>query len=305
MGIPQLLAFSLRGTPQLALVSLLTLALAWVFPPFGWISGAFIALALLRRGSQAAVIGLLLATLLFVAVLALFWGQSLGASLVLPLFYWLPPLLPAWVLRRFVDLSLAVLSSALLWAVAIMLLHALSDPAALWRDLVDVQVTAAEELNPELGAVDLRTLLYSYSGYITGGLASVFFLFSLVSLMLARAWQSRLFNPGGFRQEYLRLSFGRIAAAAAALVSALSLLFSAPLWDNIAILAALLFTIQGVAVLHALVSDRGLGGGAILFIYALLLASIFMPLILGAYSILGLVDNWFGFRTRFAGQSGS
>ena len=305
MGIRQIPAFSLRGDPQLALVSLLTLALAWVFPPFGWVSGALIALALLRRGSWAAVKGMLLAAFLFAAVLTLFLGQNLGASLLLPLLYWLPPLLPAWVLRRSVNLSAALLSSALLWILVITLFHALSDPAALWRDLVDVQVAAAEELNPDLEAVDLRALLHSYSDYIAGGLASVFFLFSLVSLMLARAWQSKLFNPGGFRQEYLGLSFGRIPAAAAALVLALSLLLAASLWGNIAFLVVFLFMVQGAAVFHALASARGLGNGMILFIYALLLAAIFLPLILWAYAIVGLADNVLNFRTRFGGQSGS
>ncbi len=301
MGIRQLPAFSLRGDPQLALVSLLSLALAWVFPPFGWVSGAFIALALLRRGGRAALRGLLLATVLFVAVLTLLGGQSLGASLALPLLYWLPPLLPAWVLRRYVDLSLALLSSALLWVLAMALLHVLSDPAALWRDFVDVQVAAAEDLNPGLEAVDLRALLHGYSDYITGGLASVFFLFSLVSLMLARAWQSQLFNPGGFRQEYLQLRFGRIAAAAAVLILVLSL--AAPLWANMAILAVFLFAVQGVALFHALAASRGLGGGLILFVYALLLAAIFLPLILWGYALAGLVDNWFDFRNRFGRQA--
>ena len=243
---------------------------------------------------------MLLAALFFFAVLTLLGGQSFGVSLVLLLLYWLPPLLPAWVLRRFVDLPLALLSSALLWVVAVALFHALSDPAAIWRDLVDAQVAAAGDLNPGLEAMDLqdlRALLHEYGDYISGALASVFFLFSLVSLMLARAWQSKLFNPGGFREEYLRLRFGRMAAAAAALALALGL--AVPVGANIAILAVFLFSVQGVAVLHALASARGHGGGMILFIYALLSTSVVLPLILWGYALVGLVDNWLNFRTLF------
>ena len=297
MGIRRLPAIALRGDFQLAFVALLTLVPAWVFPPFGWISGAFVTLALLHRGGRAALRGMLLAALIFAGILVLLGGQSLGA-LALPLVYWLPPLLPAWVLRRFVNLPLALLSSALLCVVAIALFHLLSDPPALWRELVNVRLAAAEELNPGLEAVNLRALLHGLSDYITGGIASLFFLFSLVSLMLARAWQSQLFNPGGLSREYLELRFGRIAAAAAILILVLGL--TEPLFfANVGILVVFLFAVQGAAALHALAGARGLGGGAIFIIYGLLLASILLPLILQFYALVGLFDNWVDFRTRF------
>jgi hypothetical protein len=129
----------------------------------------------------------------------------------------------------------------------------------------------------------------------------------LLSLLLARAWQAGLYNPGGFGAEFRTLALGRRFALAALLIGALAAL---PQLGAVATLAAemlltllLVYLLQGLALVHALVRSLHAQRGWLIGVYVLLVlaAAQVLPLL----ALLGWMDAWIDVRGRFAGRGRS
>ncbi|WP_428239662.1 hypothetical protein [Gynuella sp.] len=120
---------------------------------------------------------------------------------------------------------------------------------------------------------------------------------AILSLILARYWQSALFNPGGFRVEFhaLRLQPWMVLTliAMAGLIS---------LWSLFALEPTIMpLLISGTALIHGIVAKKELGGVWLTVFYiALLLFTLYaLPFIL----LLAIADAWFDFRTRIRPSS--
>jgi hypothetical protein len=187
--------YIMRGRRQATLV----VAIAAAVPLLFWISAAALALVVLRRGISEAL-----------PVLA--WG-------ILPAIAWawvgdITPLLViggtallAMVLHSRSDwASVLLLAVPLGLGFAVLLLTVLSEP-------LQVLAGQIQERLPELladmgGTVDeasmagIEALLVPV---LAGLMGAVHMLMVLVCLMVGRSWQARLYNPGGFREEFHRL----------------------------------------------------------------------------------------------------
>ena len=120
---------------------------------------------------------------------------------------------------------------------------------------------------------------------------------SVMSLILARYWQSALFNPGGFRAEFhaLRLQPWMVLTliVAAGLIS---------LWTMFALEPVLMpLLIAGTALIHGLVAKKELGGVWITVFYIALL--LFSPYVLPLLLLMAMADAWIDFRTRIRPSS--
>jgi hypothetical protein len=109
----------------------------------------------------------------------------------------------------------------------------------------------------------------------TQQIASIFgFMLALTLVgctVLARWWQSALFNPGGFREEFHAIRFGSVPGLALVGAGA-SLYLQGPamqIWAQIVMLPLL---VAGIGLVHALVARRRVGGMLGLLYAALLLA---------------------------------
>src|SRR5690606_12926604 len=112
----------------------------------------------------------------------------------------------------------------------------------------------------------------------------------LLCLMLARWWQALLYNPGGFGQEFRALRFDpRVMLTLLALI-VLGLLGAGP--DGWVPLLSIPPLVGGVAVVHALVAQRSLGGHWLALGYLTL--ALMYPLVI----MLGLMDSVFDLRKR-------
>jgi uncharacterized protein YybS (DUF2232 family) len=127
---------------------------------------------------------------------------------------------------------------------------------------------------------------------MTGALGVSVMSIALGALFLARSWQAGLFNPGGFQKEFHSLSLGRNAALICVLIIGLAIVVGGQVASAIAMVVIFGFFVQGLAVTHALVKQRGMHRYWLHGVYVLLL----LPHTLLLLAALGLADNLFSLR---------
>lgn len=294
-----LTAWTLRK-PVNALVAVSGSALiGLLMPPLTVISLALAALVTLRHGGQQGVMviagGMALTALLMLAV-----HQSIQADLIVMGSLWAMTWLLAVTYRRTAQIAWMVLGAGAFGLLIVAGLYAwLGDPSIMWMELLDKYFRPVLEEGQLLrSAAEMDKLLRDLSRVMTGGMAALASVTLIVSLLLARWWQARLFNPGGFRSEFHGLRLGRALAILMLALVAASLLSKLGLAADMATVIWLLFFFQGMAVVHALVAQVGMNTGWLVSIYILLALMPYYasPVISG----LGFVDAWFDFRRRVA-----
>lgn len=329
----KLAEMALRGPLQAASVST-GLLLTGLFLPFllgamgafaslafVWCSAGVLALVLLRQGTQSALASLGLA-LLLVSVLSVVMGSGWFQMIVVTLQFWLPALILGLVLRRTVSLDLAVAAGAGIGIAAVLTMHLLmGDPAAAWQTffedhlqstLAQLETTQLETAGGDLegsgaavnaDSLQLREQLAALQANIgvmarlaTPTMGIMMMLCGIGSVLLARSWQARLFNPGGFQKEFHQLRFGKAFSLAVLGFATLAMLLQVPLLNHIAmvLLAAVMF--QGLAVMHYVVKNRGMSSAWLVGLYVLLL----LPHTSALLGAMGLADNWLDIRKRIA-----
>ena len=137
--------------------------------------------------------------------------------------------------------------------------------------------------------------------FIFGLLAWVIAISSIASLVLGRWWQSLLYNPGGFAEEFRALRIQPPLALASLAGMTGCYLFSTDYvaWGN---LLGLPLLVAGLALVHHLVASARKGAHwlAIFYICLVLMLGPLSMLLLG----LGLVDSVLDLRSRWARRSG-
>lgn len=287
-----LAGFILRGRSTAALVITASGLLALLFPPLSLLSGGALALVALRNtllGVWSVLMLALLAGGVFLGVLA-----GLPQAVLALLALWLPVMLCAAVLRNTESLALSMLAAGLC-AVALMLVvyTTLPDPAQMWRQILERMLGSAElELNSE----QLSEYIEAMSRHMTGIVAAGFMLNVILCLIIGRAWQSRLYNPGGFRHEFLALRLGKVLTLVFVVLTGVALALQSAFVAGLLVLFLVLYLFQGIAVTHAWVDAKS-GGTVWLVLFYALLVIVWQALVLA--SLLGMADAWIDVRRRW------
>lgn len=294
-----LAAFTMRGRASAVLVMAVAAVLFWLFPPFMVVSAAALALVTLRRGAAESLLLLVLAGSAATGLAALVLGTPWPMLDVL-LAGWLPLWLLALVLRATVSLARTLQVAAAFGLIGVLVCYLLlGDPATWWNSLLEPLRQEAARLGPTLPAAERDTLdrmlvlLGEWAPFLPGHLVSTILLSGLLALFLGRGWQAALFNPGGFRTEFHALRLGRPLAGLALVLLAGALLSGWVPLTNLALPLSVLYTVQGIALVHALAFARGLSPAWLLLFYLLLL-----PLLSQLVLVLGLADAWIDLRAR-------
>ena len=279
--------FVMRSRLQATLAVVVAAALPLLF----WVSAAAGSLVLLRRGLNDAlgiVLWALLPTLLW-----WYFGEPrpllvLSGSLVLAL-----------VLRASVSWTRVLLASVLLGVLYGVIID------AVFGEVVKRNATELLELMPQMLGENYRQMTADEKAQIgellapvlTGLMAGLLQLLSLLCVLLGRYWQALLYNPGGFGREFRAV---RLPAPMA--VSLLVGIFLLPgLSIELAMLTPLCsvpLAFAGVALLHGLVTQQRLARFWLVGLYVSLL--LFMQLVYPLLVVLAVVDSLFDFRGRAA-----
>jgi hypothetical protein len=300
-----LAGFIVSGRFQAILSASLCGMLAFLLPRFStltnYLGAAVVSLVTLRIGVQQGLLVLVAATV----VTMLFYrltGVPAATIAVTISMLWVPSWLISLVLRRTVNLAFAILASAALGILTLVIIYlVVGDPAPWWHEHL-LQIRSALEtagLFPH--GVSIDDLLLELARLMTGVVLASLGLGAVCSLLLGRWWQAMLVNPGGLHSEFCSL---RYPATVGVLVLVLMVFsqFTRAAASSMAAQAVLIMLVPylfaGLAVLHGLVARQGRGKGWLFAVYVLLGVVPQTALLLAG---LGLVDTWVDFRRRFAG----
>ena len=291
----------MRGQTQAIGIAAGFAILSLVFPLVGILSAAVVGLVTLRQGPAAGL--LLVATSSVVAALVTmmladmtFATPAILSLAILLLLTWL-----IGVILRYTR-SLPVALSALtgIGMVIIVAFHlAVGDPLAWWQSHFDEFFAQATDSMMADQKMVFEQNLETWAAIMTGFVTMAFLLNIIFALFIARAWQATLYNPGGFRQEFYDLQFGKKYAIIALVVATLALIpdsIIAVICKDILMVILMVYVLQGIAVVHFVVAKKGLHWAWLVGLYVLVF------LMSQLVAITGYIDTWMNFRKRISGQ---
>ncbi len=295
------MATFIMAGPLQAFAFVVLFALTGLFIPFiGLLSNAAIGLITLRRGAESGL-KIAVAAGLCIGILILLTGKqavitALGSTSV----QWCAVIALAVLLQQSTSWS-RILSALFGLSVAIIVVfHAsVDDVGGFWKEMLMpmVDIPILKEQFPD---IDLETVINTLARFTTGFLVAGLNLTLILSLMIARHWQAMLYNPGGFREEFRRLSISKPFGWAMVVLITLGLFSDTPLIIDIIVAGLMIFLFQGVAMVHGMHSIMGLHTGWLIGFYvALLLLPGQLGILLATF---GIIDSIADFRGVLANR---
>jgi hypothetical protein len=283
-----------------------TAVIGILLPFFSFVSGGVVGLTVLRYGIADGALVLAVTTAVSTLVMWLLLG-TYQPVVIFVLFTGLPVLLLAWVLRETASQGATLTAAGVMGAVVSAGIHLLTaDPVAWWRAKLERFVAQPiRDANPDLTPEALMQLdeamQRSLPTLMMWGPASTVAGVMLV-LWLARWMHESIDNPGGFGKEFRALSMDRRVAfvtVALALLAIVAGSFAGGLFRGLLALAIVMYTIQGIALVHAVVHRRSASAAWLVAMYAGLV--VVPPVAALGLALTGFSDTWFDFRRRWSG----
>ena len=289
---------------QAVMVASTLALLSLLIAPVSIVSTAAIALITLRKGTGEGFLVLLI-SVLAASFLGMFLFGNFQFALAYGLILWLPIWLIAILLRVGRQLSLVVEIAVSLGVATVIGFYAFNaEPNLIWSELLNRMLEPMLSSAPEHVSVeDMKKSLNVIAHYMTGIMAAGSVSGLLLGLLLARWWQALLFNPGGFRQEFLTLktrhafALGTVAVVIVALMT--DGMFSEMAW-NVIIPLFVLYTFIGTAVFHVLLAARKAGRLLLPLFYVVIFV---IPQSLIPVALIGLSDTWLNLRYKILNQT--
>jgi hypothetical protein len=117
----------------------------------------------------------------------------------------------------------------------------------------------------------------------------------LAFLVLARWWQSQLYNPGGLRKEFHQIRLSRETSTVVVVLLLVCFSFSGQLGRWIPLLTVPLF-MAALSIVHWMMGVRKMSGQWVFGFYVLLL--VLFQVIYPLLATLAILDSWFNLRAR-------
>ena len=252
--------FLLQSPVRAAIVLSVLTALSFFASPLAFfLVGTPLALIALRKGVASGIVAAL-GCVALTTLLGLAMNAALGTKVyaLVPLVFlcmiWLPLWSCAYALRLSESQGMALLFVGVMGALFAGYVHFLLDYIHAWWALWFEQVK--EGLAPDLAPAQLAQLESMQEAIvpmISTLMVSGYVINLAVALLLARWWQSALFNPGGFKVEFLtlRLPEKLLAPTLLSLIALLLLRGGAPLFfRDLVATVLILYLFQGLATIH-------------------------------------------------------
>jgi len=271
-----------------------------------YFSGVAIALVSLRIGGRKGL-GILLITVFAVLLAGQVMQINVNARLDLwnSVYLWALVWVAASVWQWSQSLSLTFEVTGLISIITVIMYFVIVDnPFQTNLGLLEPLGQVLSQPGSGMSAQEVNAMLLSAATILTGSIVAYTALGAIISLFVARSWQAKLFNPGGWQQEFRALRLSRhVGIMTIALIVAM--VFSSHLGEsigllliNISVIIGLLYVIVGLGIAHALLALKDSSGFWLVGLYALLilLSQLVAPLLMA----LALTDIWVDYRTRFA-----
>jgi hypothetical protein len=290
--------FAMRGRWYAAFAAALLSLSAMILPPLTYLASGVLALTTLRMGPKEGAQVVVASTVIFTLFASWLLGQF-EIAFVFLLSSWLPVFVAVLVLGYSRSLAKSILAAAGLGMAFALAIHVfVAEPNQWWYELMQPFMTMLQQQpNWTLSAGDTHTVFAQLSGMMTGFVAAGVTFNVVVGLLIGRAWQAMLYNPGGFADEFRKLKLGKAAALFAVVVMAISLL---PISEHLPLLLDFLpavlvaFAIQGLSIVHAIVKFRQKHAFWLVIVYILLV--IMMPQMMMILATVGVLEQWMNFR---------
>jgi len=295
--------FALAGPVQAILVVFGFALLSFPFPILIIFSGGALALVTLHFGIKHSA-QILLASILLVYVSTFFIFKSVTTG---PLITWTSVLALTYVYRNTKSLNLTLQLSVIFGMVVIVLIALLiPDMQTHWLNYLQGMFETIEK-DPALAAIlenarltreRVQQFLPVIASVMTGGLVSLYLQTICAALFLGRWWKGLQDNIRPFREEFVAIRLGKVIAALAILFIVAALVVKHAIFWQLALVCLSMFSIQGLAIVHALVGQMSNPIFGFVVVYGLLFFA--APQMVVALSALGVMDSFINLRVRFA-----
>jgi len=222
------------------------------------------------------------------AMVWLFVVQDPGALIVLALSF-----LMANVLRITTSWQTTLVSGALL-----SLILGWISPYIM-PELIEVLMSLADEFFKELAKQSDQEytgqMQEGFQSLMIAGFASSFYGIAIGSVCMARSWQAKIFNPGGWQEE-----FYKIRIQPRLLLSALLLtLITQAIGLNAALVVftvIILVIFSGIALVHGLIAKKKMTIQWLIGFY--ISVFVLFPTVLMMVAVMAVIDSFIDFRNR-------
>jgi hypothetical protein len=209
------------------------------------------------------------------------------------------------VLREGRNLGVAIEMAVLLGVIAVLAFYGYQQqPALFWSGTLEAMIQPVLQNKPDDVPVEqIQQSAQVFAHFMTGAIAAGSVYGLLFGLFLARWWQAALYNPGGFRPEFLEMKGHTKLAIATLVLLALAALSSgivAEMAWNMLLVLFVLYTFIGTAVLHATFSVMKGSRFMVPFLY---LTLVMIPHVMVIIAICGLTDNWLNLRNKISNKT--
>lgn len=269
-------------------------AVLTLVPMIGFIGSGVLVLASLKRG---AVFGLMSAGVATAALvlLGLALGQGVEVALGAVLLFWTPALGLTEFLRRSGQLGPSVTMAAIASLGIVLLWFGLADGSE------SVTSALVDEIRPLLqdslvGGASEENVLELLVALLPGLLAGSLLLIAVLGLLTGMWLHASINSPGAFGDAFRSLRLASLLGIIAAGTILAVAVNGGVVFKNLLMILAVVYLIQGFAVLHGVAHYRKWPAGAMAVVYVLLMVGLgFMA---PALAMVGLTDSWADFRGR-------
>jgi hypothetical protein len=285
--------YILSGRLQAIVATTLSALISMLVLPFAYlISGSVIGLITLRKGAtigMQTLVASLLVWYVFFAVASLPQQVCIAFALAI----WLPVWLASMALRLSEEQGVLICVAGLLVISLIIAAYiTIGDVANWWQQWF---VLMLEEAMPVERLDQYKEILEAGAKMINSMMAMAFMLNIILAVFCARWWQSRLFNPGGFKKEFYRLRLPAAILPVSAVVMLLVFLPDDP-WQSmlrdITVILMFVYLIQGISSVHRNVDKFKLSTAWLVSMYCLLVLMPQMGLLIACLGMTDVYINW-------------
>lgn len=295
-----LASYIMKGRLQAMTVAASLALLSLPFPPASIVSSASVGLVTLRRGAGEGLYVLVCACVA-AAVMSILLNIGYQFALLYGAVFWAPVWLIATILREGRHLDWSIEIAVILGVLAVAGFYWLQEaPDQIWDSVLGGMVEPLLASNPEVPAEQFKQSMQLFAHFMTGAFSAGIVYGMLFGLFLARWWQALLYNPGGFRAEFLGLRGHRPLAFVSIAILAGAMLSSGKAAEacwNMLVVVFVLYTFIGTAVLHALFGSMSNGR---IWVPMLYITLILIPHVTIFVALCGLSDTWLDLRKKFS-----